>query len=143
MDTSQNTNTFDNSLHTSAEFSKKFTRELAKNLTKVSNNPSKLRDNFICLTHSPNHLLLSKNIKPPLQLVQKLRKFLPFKRNPPKSQFVTHKTTLKSVRTSVPLNTSLVVSLQATKKSTKLARFPLRKLPKLIRKPTKRTFYQK
>ena len=90
MDTSQNTNTFDNSLHTSAEFSKKFTRELAKNLTKVSNNPSKLRDNFICLTHSPNHLLLSKNIKAAFTISPKTPQISAFQ----------EKSTQKSVRNS-------------------------------------------
>ena len=53
---------FDSILHSSAEYSKKFTRELAKNLTKHSNN-SKIRDSLVCLNHSPNNLLLSKNFK--------------------------------------------------------------------------------
>lgn len=52
----------------SAELSKKFTRQLAKNLTKFPNS-SKLRDNFIKVHHSPNNLLLSRSIKPSQQTI--------------------------------------------------------------------------
>lgn len=45
-----------------AELSKKFTRQLAKNLTKQQNS-SKISENFLNINHSPNNLLLSQGFR--------------------------------------------------------------------------------
>lgn len=74
----------------SAELSKKFTRELAKNLTKFSNKTSKLRENFIHLNHSPNNLILSKNIKQPFSytLTPKTPQISAFMSTPKHHEFI-------------------------------------------------------